>query len=147
MCMYARSSGYVWAQVADTLGKSFQIHLFRSLCAHNTCTIVKEVPQCQWLCLQLWPLTCCVWMCRCLCATTNTIYSIYSIYINKHICVCVWDDILCLSLYGRSNAAYSVMAINGTGSSAVISMAVCYCCVDFNDLCCKSSFTQRLAVI
>lgn len=30
------------AQVADTLGKSFQIHLFRSLCADNTCTALPR---------------------------------------------------------------------------------------------------------
>lgn len=32
----------VCAQVADTLGKSFQIHLFRSLCADDTC---KTLPK------------------------------------------------------------------------------------------------------
>lgn len=31
------------AQVADTLGKSFQIHLFRSLCADDTCTTLPKM--------------------------------------------------------------------------------------------------------
>lgn len=41
-CVHVGSSTCVCAQVADTLGKSFQIHLFRGLCADDTCTMLPK---------------------------------------------------------------------------------------------------------
>lgn len=41
-CVRVGSSTCVCAQVADTLGKSFQIHLFRGLCADDTCTMLPK---------------------------------------------------------------------------------------------------------
>ena len=42
VCVFVCVCVRVCAQVADTLGKSFQIHLFRSLCADDTCTTLPK---------------------------------------------------------------------------------------------------------
>lgn len=122
----ARSSACICAQVADTLGKSFQIHLFRSLCAGDTCTMLPK--KCHnvsdFVCSSDPPLytpSCCV-------SANVHLFVCEHIYcmLRLYLCLVVFSVYLCW--VALSNASHSERNS----------------CVAFNDFCFKSGFTTEL---
>lgn len=124
----------VCAQVADTLGKSFQIHLFRSLCADDTCTTLPkkchgvsdfvcsyDPPSPQLACVRA-----CLRMCLCV-----------SMYI---LCLYLQVDVFCVFMLGAHSNVLFRMRNNSRES---FPCRLCYCYAAFNDSCLKSSFSPE----
>ena len=124
----------VCAQVADTLGKSFQIHLFRSLCADDTCTTLPK--KCHsvsdFVCSydprppQLACMHACVRMCLCV--------SMYILCLNLQV------DVFCIFMLGAQS---NVLFRRRNNSRESFPCRLRYCCAAFNDSCLKSSFSPE----